>query len=108
MSKVSYEIKGKRYTEEEVVGVYEYWLAHLDSEDINDAIDHVIENGGDKELSTFVKANYDIIKNSCIGHLPLWHDIQRNTLSSWDESIFDFALQLIDFIYYDKEGKLPH
>ncbi len=102
-----YNIKGKNYTEDEVISVYEYWHCHLDSDDINDAIEHVIEYGHDKELSEFVKANVDIIRTKCLVYLSLWHDIQRNTLNSWDETIFDFALQLIDCIYYDQEGKLP-
>lgn len=61
-----HDIKGKKYIEDEVIGVYEYWRCHLDREDIKDAIDHVIEYGGDKELSIFVRANYDIIRKSCI------------------------------------------
>ena len=43
MPKVSYEIDGKRYTEEEVMSVYEFWRSQLDCEDITDAINHVID-----------------------------------------------------------------
>lgn len=101
MSELSYEINGKKYTEDEVISVYEYWYCQLDSDDINDAIEHVIEYGHDKELSEFVEANVEMVRAKCLEHLSLWHDIQRNTLKSWDETIFDFALQLIDCIYYD-------
>lgn len=64
MPKVSYEINSKRYTEDEVISVHEYWHSHLDIEDIRDAIEHVIENGGDKDLSRFVRENYAIIKKN--------------------------------------------
>ena len=57
MSEATYEIEGNRYTEREVITIYEYWHTHLDCEDIVDAINHVIEYNYNKVLSAFVKNN---------------------------------------------------
>ena len=108
MPEVIYKIDGKRYSEEEVIKIYQFWRHYCDTNDIDDEINHVKEYGNDRELSDFAVRNTEMIRSKCIEHLSLWHDIQRNSLNSWDESIFDFALQLIDIIYYDKEGKLAH
>ncbi|MBR2207784.1 MAG: hypothetical protein IJ859_03150 [Synergistaceae bacterium] len=108
MLDVIYEIDGKEYTEIEVIKIYQFWQLRYDVYDIDDAIDYVINDETDKELSHFVKVNSEMIKASCIQHLPFWHDIQKNTLNSFDEAIFDFALQLIEIIYHEKESKLLH
>ena len=105
MSEVSYEIKGKSYREDDVIAIYEYWRTNLDCEDITDAINHVIDYN--KVLSAFVKKNVDMIKEVCIEHLNHWHEMQSSSLSTWEESIFDFSLQLIDCIYYEATGQLP-
>lgn len=107
MSEANYEIEGKTYTEKEVIAIYEYWRKHLDCEDITDAINHVIEYNHNEFSSAFVKNNSEMIKEMCIKHLNHWHEMQSSSLSIWEESIFDFSLQLIDCIYYEATGQLP-
>lgn len=106
MAEANYEIEGNTYPEDEVISVYEYWRTHLDCEDITDAINHVVDYNHNEVLSSFVKNNSEMIKEVCIKHLSDWHEIQLSSLSTWEESVFDFSLQLIVCIYYEATGQL--
>lgn len=104
----SYVIDGKEYSEAEIIKLYDFWQEHCDMEDIEDAMEHVINNSDDAEFVDFVLNNADKIRVICKKHILFWRIVQENTLSESEATIFYLACQLIDCIYYDSEGKTPH
>ena len=107
MEEITFNINGKEYTLEEIMGVYEFWQCYNDTDDINDAIAHVIDCSGDYELSKFANDNAEVIRAKCIEHFDIWHNTQSNILNFMDASIFDLALQLIDEFYFNLESNVP-
>lgn len=104
----SYVIDGKEYSEAEIIKLYDFWQAHCDTEDIEDAMEHVINNSDDADFVDFVLNNSEKIRVICKKHVMYWHNLQESTLRDSELTIFYLARQLIDCIYYDSEGKTPH
>lgn len=103
----SYVINGKEYSEAEIILVHEFWQEHCDMEDVEDAMEHMINYSDDSEFVDFVLNNEEKIRVICKKHVLYWHNLQESTLSDSELTIFYLARQLIDCIYYDSEGKTP-
>ena len=104
---ISYTINGREYSEDEIISAHEFWQEHCDTEDIEDAIEHVINYDDDEEFASFVANNTERIRRICKKHLLYWHNVQESTLDDAEKSIFWLARHLIICIYYDNEGKTP-
>ena len=98
-----FNINGKNYTEEEIINIYNFWQFHSDIDDINDAINEIIEsNDEDKNFIDFVKENQEELRNLCIQNLSDWHDTQKDLINQWDKSIFDLSQDLVNHTYYGR------